>query len=73
MAAFDRILSGYPGLDDVVDSIRLGDNVVWQVDDVDEFRIFAEPFVQQAVRDKRDVVYSLISQTLPWVRPSVGR
>ena len=34
MAAFDRILSGYPGLDDVVDSIRLGDNVVWQVEDL---------------------------------------
>lgn len=29
MAAFDRILSGIPGLDEALDSIRLGDNVVW--------------------------------------------
>ena len=72
MAAFDRILSGYPGLDDVVDSIRLGDNVVWQVDDVDEFRIFAEPFVQQAVRDKRDVVYIRFAQHDPVIRDLSG-
>src|SRR5699024_2443362 len=51
MAAFDRILSGYSGLDEMLDSIRLGDNVVWQVDDVKDFCIFAEPFVRQAVKD----------------------
>ena len=42
MAAFDRICSGYAGLDEVLDSIRLGDNVVWQVSAVEEFRMFAE-------------------------------
>ena len=31
MAAFDKILSGYPSLDDFLDNIRLGDNVVWRV------------------------------------------
>jgi hypothetical protein len=28
MAAFDRVLSGIPQMDDNVDNIRLGDNVV---------------------------------------------
>ena len=29
--AFERIPSGYPGVDEVFDYIRMGDNVVWQV------------------------------------------
>ena len=32
MAAFDRIHSGIPSMDIALDSIRLGDNVVWQVE-----------------------------------------
>ena len=54
MGAFDRVLSGIPGLDDLLDYIRMGDNVVWQVTDLEEFRYFMEPFVEQAIRDKRD-------------------
>lgn len=38
MAAFDRILSGIPEMDKALDSIRLGDNVVWRVSDISEFR-----------------------------------
>ena len=72
MAAFDRIRSGYAGLDALLDSIRLGDNVVWQVDDVEEFRIFAEPFVRQAVRDKRDVIYIRFAQHDPVVKDLSG-
>ena len=44
MAAFEPILSGIPGLDRCLDSIRLGDNVVWQISDLDEFRFFARVF-----------------------------
>ena len=72
MAAFDRIRSGYAGLDALLDSIRLGDNVVWQVDDVEEFRIFAEPFVRQAVRDKRDVIYIRFAQHDPVIKDLSG-
>ena len=43
MAAFDKIFSGYPQMDEILDYIRLGDNVVWQVTDIEEFRMFAEP------------------------------
>ena len=40
MSAFDRIESGIPSMDRLLDSIRLGDNVVWQVEDLEEFRFF---------------------------------
>lgn len=55
MAAFDKFLSGFPQMDDVLDFIRLGDNVVWQISELDEFRTFAEPFARQAVRDAMTV------------------
>ncbi|MBQ1491412.1 MAG: phosphoenolpyruvate synthase, partial [Blautia sp.] len=57
MAAFDRIQSGFPGMDAILDHIRLGDNVVWQVSDIEEFRFFALPFVEQAKRDGRSITY----------------
>ena len=46
MAAFDKVKSGFGQMDDILDYIRMGDNVVWQVSDIDEFRFFAVPFVE---------------------------
>jgi len=57
MAAFDRVLSGIPDMDKALDNIRLGDNVVWRVSSLDEFRLFMEPYVDQAIRDRRNIVY----------------
>ena len=57
MAAFDRVLSGIPAMDQVLDHIRMGDNVVWRVSDLDEFRCFAVPFVEQAKKDGRNIIY----------------
>ena len=57
MAAFERILSGIPQMDRALDSIRLGDNVVWRVSRLEEFRLFMEPYVEQAKQDKRNLVY----------------
>ena len=57
MAAFDRVLSGIPDMDQALDYIRLGDNVVWRVSDLDEFKLFMEPYVEQAVKDHRNIIY----------------
>ena len=57
MAAFDRIESGMPAMDRVLDNIRLGDNVVWRVSNLDEFRIFLDPYLEQAIRDRRKIIY----------------
>ncbi len=72
MVAFDKILSGFPQMDDVLDFIRLGDNVVWQISELEEFRIFAEPFARQAVRDGRNVVYIRFAQHEPVLRDLSG-
>jgi len=55
--AFDPVPSGIDGLDEVLDSIRLGDNVVWQVSSLDEFLPIANAFVARSVADGRNVIY----------------
>lgn len=72
MAAFDRIPSGYPGLDTVLDNIRLGDNVVWQVTDLDAYRRFAVPFAEQAIADGRNLIYIRFARHEPILTPREG-
>ena len=55
--AFERVPSGYPGVDEVFDYIRMGDNVVWQVSGLEEYRLFADAFVRQALKDGRNLIY----------------
>ena len=57
MAAFERILSGIPEMDKALDHIRLGDNVVWRVSSLDEFHLFVDPYLEQAVKDRRNIIY----------------
>ena len=57
MAAFDRIESGIPAMDAALDGIRMGDNVVWRVSSLSEFREFARPFAARAIRDGRNLIY----------------
>jgi hypothetical protein len=51
------ISSGIPALDDVLDGLRLGDNVVWQVDRLDNYQQIARPFAAKALDEGRAVVY----------------
>ena len=67
MAAFDRILSGIPEMDKALDNIRLGDNVVWRVSELSEFRLFMEPYVRQAVKDKRKIIYFRFAAHEPFI------
>ncbi len=51
------ISSGIPALDSVIEGLRIGDNVVWQVDDVANYLRVVHPFVNKALRNGRTVVY----------------
>jgi hypothetical protein len=68
MAAFDRIKSGIPEMDAAFDNIRLGDNVVWRVSDLSEFRLFMEPYVRQAKEDGRNIIYFRFASHEPLVK-----
>ena len=72
MAAFEKIKSGMNGLDEVLDSIRLGDNVVWQVTDLSEYRFFVGPYVRQARKDHRNLIYIRFAQHEPILQKQEG-
>ena len=57
MEVFDRVSTGMLGLDNVIDGLRFGDNVVWKVESVADYRKMIEPFVRQARKDRRKLVY----------------
>ncbi|MHB9132893.1 MAG: PEP/pyruvate-binding domain-containing protein [Armatimonadota bacterium] len=49
--------SGIAELDAVLQGLRLGDNVVWQVDSLDDYRYFVVPFVEAGLALGYHVVY----------------
>lgn len=72
MAAFDRILSGVAGMDQALDSIRLGDNVVLQVSKLEDYVFFAKAFAKQAISEKRNLIYIRFAQHEPILQPQEG-
>ena len=67
MAAFDQVKSGIPEMDQAFDYIRLGDNVVWRVSELSQFRLFMEPYVRQAKADGRNIIYFRFASHAPLV------
>lgn len=59
------VTSGLAALDNVLQGLRLGDNVVWQVDSLDDYRHFAEPFARQAIESGRRCVYMRFAPHAP--------
>ena len=58
MAAIDaQVSTGLSGLDRVFRGVMAGDNIVWQVDSVDDYRPLVEPFCRYAREKARKLVY----------------
>ncbi|MFO7772875.1 MAG: PEP/pyruvate-binding domain-containing protein [Dehalococcoidia bacterium] len=51
------IRTGLASLDELLQGLRLGDNVVWQVDQLEDYPFFAQAFAGQVIRDGLDCVY----------------
>ncbi|MCJ7803756.1 MAG: PEP/pyruvate-binding domain-containing protein [Desulfobacterales bacterium] len=66
------IHSGIQALDEVLHGIRLGDNVVWQVDSLEDYRYFAEPFAEAAIVARRRLVYLRFASHPPVLAPRPG-
>jgi hypothetical protein len=57
MTISNRASTGVPGLDQAIDMLRLGDNVVWQVQSVEDYLHIVKPYINQAKKDNRRLVY----------------
>ena len=49
--------TGIEGLDEILCGLKKGDNVVWQVDRIEDYKRFVTPYVARAVQDGRNIVY----------------
>lgn len=49
--------TGFAGLDEILCHLKKGDNVVWQVDSIEDYRHFVGPYVRKAIEDKRKILY----------------
>ena len=65
MAYYSHVSTGWEGLDNIIDHLRRGDNVVWQVDDIDAYRKMVSYFVNEAVSDDEQVVYMRFARHAP--------
>jgi len=62
--------TGIKGLDEIVQNLRLGDNVVWQVDDIDDYQHFVDPYVKRSLRENRNLVYMRFAKHPPLIPPN---
>ncbi|MBN3033936.1 MAG: PEP/pyruvate-binding domain-containing protein [Candidatus Saganbacteria bacterium] len=61
------VSTGLKGLDEIVQNLRLGDNVVWQVDSVKDYLHFVAPYVKRARQDGRNLVYIRFAKHPPLI------
>lgn len=70
MDIHDKVSTGLTGFDQVIDKLRLGDNVVWQVDGVADYQKMVEPYVIQAKLDQRKLIYVRFGRHQPILEDS---
>lgn len=70
MGINNKVSTGLKGFDQAIDLLRLGDNVVWQVDAVSDYRKIVEPYVAQARLDQRKLVYVRFGRHAPLLEES---
>ena len=68
-----NLATGLPELDALIHGLIVGDNVVWKVDDVNDYRRFVDPLVRWAVDHGRKLVYFRFASHPPLIdaRPGV--
>ncbi len=66
------VTTGLPGLDAILEGLRLGDNVVWRVDSVDDYRAFVAPYVAAAIAAQRRVAYVRFATHAPVVEAAAA-
>jgi hypothetical protein len=68
----EQVTSGIPELDEIVQGLRLGDNVVFQVQRLSDYQFFALPFLERALSESRKCVYLRFAPQPPVSMPREG-
>lgn len=57
MTPLSQVSTGINGLDEILSHLQMGDNVVFQVDRLDDYKEFVRPYVKASLERKRTVIY----------------
>jgi len=57
MILYDKVSTGLKGFDQVIDHLRFGDNVVWQVDSISDYKKMANYFAESARTENMSLIY----------------
>src|SRR5512139_3225914 len=68
----NRISSGIPTLDTLIDSFHVGDNVVWELEAGTSFSVFIRSFLAQSFRDEQKVIYVSFNRSPQTVLNDLG-
>lgn len=72
MSSGTAVSTGIKGLDKVIHGLWPGDNVVWQVDEIEDYREFARAMAGQAKGEGQRVVYMRFGQHGPLFKEEDG-
>ena len=72
MEAHDKVSTGIKGFDTAIEYLRLGDNVVWQVNSIASYKEMVSTFVLQSMQDRRKLVYVRFGTAEPVVEDGPG-
>ena len=65
MKSLSRVSTGIGGLDEILNYLQAGDNVVLQVDDIEVYKSLIIPFVNKALENNERVVYMRFARHAP--------
>lgn len=65
MKLHEKVSTGMTGFDKSIDMLRMGDNVVWQIDSIGDYQRVIEPYITRARKDKRQIVYVRFGSHIP--------
>ncbi|MFP3980377.1 MAG: PEP/pyruvate-binding domain-containing protein [Desulfobacterales bacterium] len=72
MAYHSHVSTGWQSLDGIIDRLRRGDNVVWQVDGIEDYQRLVSPFVASALTANERLVYMRFARHQPLMLPEDG-
>lgn len=72
MEIHEKVSTGMKGFDAAIDHLRLGDNVVWQVNSIHGYKEMVLPYVEQAISDHRKLIYVRFGTQEPVLEERTG-
>ncbi|SIT72925.1 Pyruvate phosphate dikinase, PEP/pyruvate binding domain [Ectothiorhodosinus mongolicus] len=67
-----RVSTGILALDGIIDDLRIGDNVVWRVDDLEDYQRHVSAFVEAAKHSGRQILYIRFGAHRPLLTAAEG-